>query len=346
MGSSGTITLITDTVDVVEGAIEDGKVWIEAAGLAAATGWEHKPIGLCRDDQCIPTELNPGLVDATGRVDLEVLATLSDQIVVVDAEESVVVLGANAAARTRELASGAAPAFTLPTLAGDPVSLDDFRGGKTLVVAFASWCGCAYELPAWQELHRELAPDGFNLVAIAIDEEVDAVQPFVEGIEFPVLIDRDRTFATSYALTNVPTVVWIDEDGRIARPHGVAFGSDQFKEFHKIESDPHHDALRRWVRDGEAPDAPETADDEPWQPTAAEQVAHLEYRLALHLWRAGEEDKAIAHFDHAAELAPLDFTVRRAQLPLRGKDPFLGEEFLELYAEWEQAGSPYYGRTS
>ncbi len=44
----------------------------------------------------------------------------------------------------------------------------------------------------------------------------------------------------------------------------------------------------------------------------------------------------------AGELAPTDFTIRRAAMPLMGGDPF-GEEFMELYQEWEQLGSPFHG---
>ena len=29
-------------------------------------------------------------------------------------------------------------------------------------------------------------------------------------------------------------------------------------------------------------------------------------------------------------------------MPLHGQDPFFGEEFLELYEEWEAVGRPYY----
>jgi peroxiredoxin len=346
----GSFALITDHVAAVDAEPGEpgephrdgsGSLWVTPGDLAAATGWEQKAAGLCRGERCIPLDLHPGLVREDGRIDLARLAAATGGLLVVDADEGVAVLGASAATRAAELASGQAPAFTLPDLDGVPFSLGRMRGRKALIVAFASWCGCAYELPGWQALHDELASDGFGVVAVAVDEDPEAVRPFTEGIDLPVLIDRDRVFAERYGLTNVPTVVWIDEEGRLVRRPDVAFGTDQFVEFHGVDSSPHHDALRRWVRDGEPP----AADDAPgWAPSDAEQAAHLRYRLALHLWRTGRHEAAARHFDRAAELAPLDFTVRRAQLPLRGKDPFLGEEFLRLWAEWDAVGRPYYGR--
>ena len=65
-------------------------------------------------------------------------------------------------------------------------------------------------------------------------------------------------------------------------------------------------------------------------------------RLAAHARRAGLSDVADSHFDQAAELAPLDFTVVRAAMPLRGENPF-GQEFFDLYGAFREAGSPYHG---
>jgi peroxiredoxin len=342
MPDTGTLALITEGVTDIGADVDGDRVWVAAADLPAAAGWDLRPEGLCRCDTCVPIDLHAGLIDADGRVDLTRLAPLGDQILVVDPDERVAVLGASASARASALRSGIAPEFTLRDLDGEPVSLADQRGRKTVVVAFASWCGCAYELPGWQALHDELADEAFGVVAVAVDEDPEAVRPFTEGIRFPVLIDRDRVFADRYALTNVPTVVWVDEHGGLVRAQDVAFPTDTFREFHHIDSTDHLDGIRRWVRNGEAP----VDDVEAHVPDPDEQLAHLQYRLALHLWRTGRRDAAQGHFDRAAGLAPLDFTVRRAVLPLQGKDPFLGEEFLALWSEWDAAGRPYYGRPS
>ena len=75
-----------------------------------------------------------------------------------------------------------------------------------------------------------------------------------------------------------------------------------------------------------------------------EVAARLHFRLAAHLRRAGDEAGAARHFDTAAQLAPLDFTVVRAAMPLRGESPF-GEEFFKLLGEYQEAGSPFHGIT-
>jgi hypothetical protein len=54
------------------------------------------------------------------------------------------------------------------------------------------------------------------------------VAPWTEDISFPVLFDSNHVLTELYAISNVPTVVWIDEDDDIVRPNGVAFGSDLF----------------------------------------------------------------------------------------------------------------------
>ncbi len=46
----------------------------------------------------------------------------------------------------------------------------------------------------------------------------------------------------------------------------------------------------------------------------------------------GQSEAAARHFVRAGELAPLDWTIRRGSMPIRGMNPF-GPEFFELAAE-------------
>ena len=96
----------------------------------------------------------------------------------------------------------AAPAFDLETLSGGSASLDDFRGKYVLVNFWATWCPpCLEEMPSLNALHARLAERGFTVAAISSDEEGQAiVAPFIDslGVEFPVLLDPDKTVSLSY----------------------------------------------------------------------------------------------------------------------------------------------------
>ena len=149
------------------------------------------------------------------------------------------------------------------------------------------------------------------------------------------MVDTSLVVAERFGITNVPMTVWVDEGGTVVKPPTPAPGDDRFKDFTQLDASLHHDALRRWVVDGEAPPpAP------PAGRTEDEQLALAERRVAAWLQRTGAPDAAAAHLARAAELAPFDWTVRRGGIALRGGDPFLGEEFLAFWQEWEAAGRP------
>ena len=177
------------------------------------------------------------------------------------------------------------------------------------------------------------------MIAVALDESADDVREWAEGITFPVLLDRDHLLADLYAVSNVPTVVWIDADGSIARPNSAEFGTDLFAELTGITSEGHMQQVRDWVRTGALPaDAEQMVEDL----SEDELAARLAFRLATHLRRDGDGERAAHWFATAGELAPMDFTVRRAAMPLQDVDPF-GEAFFELFGAWREAGSPYHG---
>ena len=180
------------------------------------------------------------------------------------------------------------------------------------------------------------------MIAVAVDENVEAVRGFATDITYPVLIDADHLLTELYAISNVPTVILIDETDTIVQPNWNAYATDTFRDFTQIDSSEQLDTIRCWVVDGEVPMQPEDAKTAVGDLSAEEEAAKLHFRIANHLRSAGDDDGAARNYDRAAALAPHDWTNRRAMLPLRGGDPF-GDEFFTLAGEYIAAGQPYHG---
>lgn len=297
-----------------------------------------KEVGLCWGDVCIPN---------AGPDDLEDWAERSGYVLARDdgEEESVVAIAPSAETHQRDAAGGRAPELTLADVDGNPVSFDDLSGHKRVLVTWASWCGCRHELGGWQRLQDELADAGLRLFSVALDADPEDSRPWIEAASpsYPVAVDTAHVTAERYGITNVPSVVWIDEDDRIVKPPTIAPGDDTFLDFTRIEADRHHGALRAWVRDGVLPDSaaaerPERTDDE--------QRALAHRRIAAHHQRSGRTERAKAQLARAQELAPWDWTVRRGGIAMIGGDPFLGEEFTSFWEEWDASGRPGYTPTT
>jgi hypothetical protein len=195
----------------------------------------------------------------------------------------------------------------------------------------------------WQGVYEELRGRGFTVITVALDRSTDDARPWIEAARptHPSLVDTGHVLAELYNIVNVPTIVWIDERGRIVRPNDVAFGADTFRQITGLDSSIHLAALRAWVR-GERPAL--TADDVRAQqtlPAATDQQARAEFGLGRWLSERGRAEAATRHFERGGELAPHDFTIRRGTMPMRGIDP-MGQEFRAMLGEWTRAGQPYY----
>ncbi len=337
------ITIIDAGVRTVEATVdvERGTFLIDPAVLPDALGWELKPHGLCQASTCVPV-VDPDSLRVGEQLDLTAVATALGRPVVVDVDAGLMAVALSAELRRQALEDLRAPDFELPDVDGSLHQLQEWAGKKKALVTFSSWCGCRYDLPGWQALHDELASEGFTVVAVAIDQSADDVRPWIDGITMPVLYDPQHVLTESYAISNVPTVVWIDEEDNIARPNGLAHGSDIFAEFTGVESGPHLDEIRRWARKGEIPVTEDEALRAVGDLSEDEVLARLHFRVAAEAHRQGLDEVTKRHIARASELAPDDFTIWRAGMPLVGEDPF-GDAMLAKYEEWKQKGMPYHG---
>lgn len=114
--------------------LEVDDLHLDAPTLAAATGWELKPEGLCRDDVCL---LVPDELRHDGRVDVIALWQRLGRPVLTAGDATY--LGEDASTKAAAMAGELAPDFTLRDLAGTAYSLSDFRGKKVLISSWAPW---------------------------------------------------------------------------------------------------------------------------------------------------------------------------------------------------------------
>lgn len=105
---------------------------------------------------------------------------------------------------------------------GDSVAIRSaYRGHVTLVNIWATWCvPCRKEMPSMQALFDSLAPYGFRIAAVSIDQEgPDVVRDFTSdlGLTFDILQDRSGGIQQAYQTTGVPESFLLDTTGVIMK---------------------------------------------------------------------------------------------------------------------------------
>ena len=116
-----------------------------------------------------------------------------------------------------------APDFKAIDLAtGDSVTLHErYRGKVTLVNIWATWCApCRIEMPSMEQVYDSLAPQGFAIAAVSIDEGgPDEVRQFGSelGLSFDLLQDRSGNVQQLYQTTGVPESFLLDRHGVIVK---------------------------------------------------------------------------------------------------------------------------------
>lgn len=126
-----------------------------------------------------------------------------------------------------------APAISLKTIDGETLNLAEaLKKGPVLAAFFKVSCPvCQFTFPFLERLHERFSGAKFTLWGISQnnrEETVDFAQEF--GIRFPMLLDT-QSFEVSnqYKLTNVPSLFFIQPDGKI-RVSSVGFSKTDIEQ--------------------------------------------------------------------------------------------------------------------
>jgi len=131
----------------------------------------------------------------------------------------VVISGAVGAAASP--ASGA-PDFTLPSLDGPNLRLQEQRGQVVMINFWATWCGpCRVEMPHLARLYDKYRGSGFTVLAVNIDEDPYKAASLAKqlGMRFPVLLDKEKKVSRLYDLSTMPSTILVDREGRVRYVH-------------------------------------------------------------------------------------------------------------------------------
>ena len=106
--------------------------------------------------------------------------------------------------------------FTLTTVDGRTVSLEELRGKAVWIVFGASWCAaCQAEAPDIEAASEKYASDGLVVVGVNINEGQDAVRSYADrvGITYPVGADEQSAIADAYRVSAIPAHFFVDRRG-------------------------------------------------------------------------------------------------------------------------------------
>ena len=212
-------------------------------------------------------------------------------------------------------------------------------------------------------------PQGLEIVTIALDTGgADAARQWIEAARpaHPSLIDQAHVVDALFGIVNVPSGVWIDEQGVIVRPPETAYPRRpdfldrtipadatprQVEQLSavgqlRIEADAYVAALRDWVTHGCASRYALTPDDvlQRSRPRPIEEsTAAAHFELGQHLHLAGQPAAAIEHFRAAYALQPDNWTYKRQAWnllpPGQNSNAVYGTDWLQ---EVQKIGAEHY----
>ena len=113
------------------------------------------------------------------------------------------------------------PLFELQDVNGNLVSLEAHRGKVVMINFWATWCPpCIEEMPAMDALKKALSDKPFEILAVNISEDREAIETFLErtgfDLNFPLLLDPGGIVADKYAVRGLPATMLVDPDGKFA----------------------------------------------------------------------------------------------------------------------------------
>ena len=150
-----------------------------------------------------------------------------------------------------ELLGKTAPKFNLPSSTGQQISLDDFKGNKTVVLYFyprADTPGCTKEACGFRDALADYDRANVAVLGISPDEEKD-VSKFSGKfhLNFPLLADADHSVAEKYGVWQEKSMYGRKYFGAARTTFVIGKDGKVRQVFEKVKPEGHDQEVLRWL---------------------------------------------------------------------------------------------------
>jgi hypothetical protein len=207
------------------------------------------------------------------------------------------------------------------------------------------------DVPVWQRIYEEINDPNFVLICVAEDTGGEAVAGPIFDAANPTyvqVIDENHLISSLFSFVNVPSAVWIDEEGRIVRiDEGTYSKIHEFGDGEQkivFGNDVYAPALKDWVANGAASRHVQTATEVSGsirRHSDDELRADAAFRLGNLFRRHGQNEKADQYWAMAESLNPDSVNFFRQNLTLT-EEGSAGPTFQQRIGEYMSQGKPWY----
>ena len=200
-------------------------------------------------------------------------------------------------------------------------------------------------MPVWQSIYEELKSENFEIISVAQDTGGEEAAGYIfddANVSYTAIIDVNHQISSLYNLVNVPSGVWIDEQGSIMRINEGTYAKEHMNG--AWGTNDYVPIVRDWVKKG--------ADSEyVWdrdkvresivQRTPEAERAQPAFRLGGYYFTNDNDEKAEQYWTMAQELDPTSWNYLRQDL-LYEEGGSAGPEWRARREKIEGAGGNYY----
>lgn len=206
-------------------------------------------------------------------------------------------------------------------------------------------------MPVWQRIYEDIDNPNFVLICAAEDTGGEATAgPIFDAANpsYVQVVDEDHMISGAFNFVNVPSAVWIDEEGRMVRIdegtysqiHEFGEGSEKIV----FGNDVYARALKDWVEKGANSrfvQSKETVCGHIRAHGLDEQRADAAFRLGNFFRLHGHREQAEHYWDMARTLNPESINFIRQHLTLT-EEGSAGTTFRALAKRYADEGKDYY----